>query len=303
MAGLITTGSHPRALWPGIKAWWGRSYNEHTTEWTDLFDTNTSSKNYELDVQLTGFGLAPIKREGVAVTYDSESQGFVTTYRHVVYALGYICTEEEKDDGLYTEVSKQRSGALAFSIRQTKENVGANIYNRVTNGAYPGGDGVALGSTSHPSKAGNWSNILATPADLSESALEDLLIQIYKAVNDRGLKINLIGQSLHVHPNDWFLANRIMKSTLQVFTGDNTPNAIRMLNALPKGIKMNHYFTDTDAWFIRTNCPNGMKMYQRKAVTFKQDNDFDTENAKAKSSERYSFKWTDPRSNYSSAGS
>jgi hypothetical protein len=282
-------------LWPGIAAWWGRTYNEHQTEWDQIFTRATSSKNYEQDVQVTGFGLAPIKREAVAVTYDSESQGFVKQYTHVTYALGYICSQEELSDGLYDVVSRRRAGALAFSIRQTKENVGANVLNRAFNASYTGGDGSALCVTTHPSKAGNWSNRLSTDADLSESAMEDMLIAIYGATNDRGLKINLIGQKLIVHRNDWFHANRLLKTTGQAYTADNTVNAVTTLNALPGGITMNHYLTDSDAWWITTNAPNGLKMYQRWPVAFAQDNDFDTGNAKAKNTERYSFGWTDPR--------
>ena len=147
MAGIITTASHPKALWPGIKAWWGQVYDEHKEEYSQLFDSDTSSMNYEEDVQLTGFGLAPVKSEGSGVAYDSEIQGFTTRYTHIAYALGYIVTKEELDDNLYEQVSRRRSAALAMSFRQTKENVGANIYNRAFNSTYKGGDGVELCST------------------------------------------------------------------------------------------------------------------------------------------------------------
>lgn len=299
---VITTGNHPKALWPGIKAWWGRQYNEHQVEYTDLFDVDTSKKNYEEDVQLTGFGLAPIKAQGASVSYDSETQGFTTRYTHVAYALGYIVTREERDDSLYVEVSKRRSQANAFSMRQTKEIVAANIYNRATTAGYTGGDGVVMLSASHTSTAGTWSNILTTAADLSEASLEDLLIQIMTATNDKGLKIALMPQSLHIHPNEWFNANRILKSTLQNDSANNAVNVLKMVNALPKGIKMNHYFTDTDAWFVRTNAPRGMICYNRAQDELKMDNDFSTDNALAKSYERYSFGWTDPRGVYGSPG-
>jgi hypothetical protein len=300
---VITTGNHPKALWPGVKAWWGRQYGEHQVEYTDLFDVDTSKKDYEEDVQLTGFGLAPIKTQGGSVSYDSETQGFTTRYTHVAYALGYIVTREERDDCQYVEVSKRRAQANAFSMRQTKEIVAANIYNRATTAGYTGGDGVVLLSASHTSTAGTWSNILTTAADLSEASLEDLLIQIMTATNDKGLKIALMPQSLHIHPNEWFNANRILKSTLQNDTANNAVNVLKMVNALPKGIKMNHYFTDTDAWFVRTNAPRGMICYNRAKDELKMDNDFSTDNALAKSYERYSFGWTDPRGIYGSAGS
>lgn len=299
---IITTGNHPKALWPGIKAWWGRQYGEHQVEYTDLFDTDTSKKNYEEDVQLTGFGLAPIKAQGASVSYDSETQGFTTRYTHVAYALGYIVTREERDDSLYVEVSKRRAQANAFSMRQTKEIVAANVYNRATTAGYTGGDGIVLLSASHTSTAGTWSNILTTAADLSEAALEDLLIQIMTATNDKGLKIALMPQSLHIHPSEWFNANRILKSTLQNDTANNAVNVLKMVNALPKGIKMNHYFTDTDAWFVRTNAPRGMICYDRAKDELKMDNDFSTDNALAKSYERYSFGWTDPRGIFGSVG-
>ena len=289
-------------MWPGIKAWWGRQYNEHQVEYTDLFDTDTSIKNYEEDVQLTGFGLAPIKTQGGSVSYDSETQGFTTRYTHVAYALGYIVTREERDDCLYEQVSKRRAQANAFSMRQTKEIVAANVYNRATTAGYTGGDGIVLLSASHTSTAGTWSNILTTAADLSEASLEDLFIQIMTAVNDKGLKIALMPQSLHIHPSEWFNANRVLKSALQNDTANNAVNVLKMVNALPKGIKMNHYFTDTDAWFVRTNAPRGMVCFDRAKDELKQDNDFDTDNAKAKSYERYSFGWTDPRGIYGTPG-
>ena len=282
--------------------WWGRQYDEHATEWTDLFDQDTSEKAYEEDVQVTGFGLAPIKREGKGVMYDSETQGFVSRYTNIAYALGYIVTHEELKDNLYEVVSKRRSQANAFSMRQTIENVGAAIYNRAFDTNYTGGDGCCLCYATHPSVAGSWSNALTAAADISEAALEDLCIMIYGATNDKGMKINLIPQSLHVHRNDWFEANRILKSVLQNDTAVNAVNVLRALGVFPKGIKMNHYFTDSDAIFIRTNAPRGMIAYEREVMPLQQDNDFDTMSAKAFSYERRSFGWTDPRAVYGSAG-
>ena len=302
MAGTITTGNHPKALWPGIKAWWGRKYAEHQTEYTDLFDDDNSKRSYEEDVQVTGFGLAPVKAEGSPTSYDSESQGYVTRYTHVAYSLGYICTREELADSLYEVVSRRRSQALAFSMRQTKENVGANVYNRAFTSGYTFGDGQILCVSTHPSLSGNQSNVLSTSADLSEASLEDMIIQIMQATNTRGLKISLMPQSLHVHPNDWFEANRILKSVLQNDTANNAVNALKATNAIPRGIKVNHYFTDTDAWFVRTNAPRGMIHYQREPIEFTRDNDFDTSNAKAKNYERYSFGNTDWRAVFGSAG-
>lgn len=299
MAGIITTASHPKALWPGIKAWWGQVYDEHKEEYSQLFDSDTSSMNYEEDVQLTGFGLAPVKSEGSGVSYDSEIQGFTTRYTHVAYALGYIVTKEELDDNLYEQVSRRRSAALAMSFRQTKENVGANIYNRAFNGTYLGGDGVSLASTAHPNTSGGtFANTPTVAADLSEASLEDALTAIMGFQNDRGLLINVMPRSLIVARQNWWNANRIMKSAYTPSTANNAVNVLVATNALPEGIVMNHYLTSPNAWFVRTNIQNGLKYYSRVGIQFDQDNDFDTMNAKAKGYERYSFGWTDPRAIY-----
>lgn len=299
----ITTGTNPKALWPGINRWWGDAYyDEHTVEYTELFDRETSDQSYEEDVQSTGFGLAPSKPQGTAVQYEDETQGYVTRYTHVAYALGYIVTAEEQRDNLYERVAKARTRKLAFSMRQTKENVGANIYNRAFNSSFLGGDGVELLSTAHPSRSGNQSNELATPADLSEASLEDLIIQIMKATNDVGLKISLMPKKLLVAPDEFFNANRILGSVLQNDTANNAVNVLKATNALPEGIKINHYFTDADAWFIRTNAQDGMKYFERDAIMFTEDGDFDTDNMKYKAYERYSFKWSDWRGLFGTPG-
>ena len=296
MAGIITTASHPKALWPGIKAFWGQVYDEHKEEYSNLFDSDTSSMNYEEDVQLTGFGLAPVKSEGSGVAYDSELQGFTTRYTHVAYALGYIVTKEELDDNLYEQVSRRRAAALAMSFRQTKENVGANIYNRAFNATYLGGDGVALASTVHPNTSGGtFANKPSVDADLSEASLEDALTAIMGFQNDRGLLINVMPRSLIVARQNFWNANRILKSAYTPTTANNAVNVLVATNALPEGIVMNHYLSSPNAWFVRTNIQNGLKYYSRVGIQFDQDNDFDTMNAKAKGYERYSFGWTDPR--------
>ncbi len=299
---VITTSNHPKALWPGIKAFYGRQYEEHPEEFPALFEKDTSQMSAEELVEVTGFGLAPVKNQGASVQYDTENQGDVTRIVHVAYGLGYIVTKEELDDNLYEVVSKRRARALAFSMRQTKEHVAANIMNRAFNSSYTGGDGVELISTSHVTKDGTQSNRLTTATDLSEAALEDLIIQIMQAKNSRGLKISLMPQSLHVHPSNWFEANRILKSTLQYDTANNAMNVLKATNALPKGIHVNHYFTDSDAWFVKTNCPNGLTHFERVSNEFTRDNDFDTENAKAKAYERYSFSWGDWRTIFGSPG-
>lgn len=299
---VITTGAHPKALWPGIHAWWGRMYDEHVEEFPDLFDRETSDKAYEEDVEITGFGLAPVKNEGTSIVYDTETQGVVSRYTHIAYALGYIVTYEELRDDLYEAVSKRRAQALAFSMRQTKENVAANIFNRAFNSSYTFGDGATLISSTHPTANGNQSNVLTTAADLSEVALEDLLIQVMQTQNNRGLRISNMPQSLHVPTQLYYEANRILKSVLQNDSANNAINVLKATNALPKGIKVNHYFTSATAWFVRTNIPRGLTIFEREAVSFDQDNDFDTKNAKAACYERYSVGVTDWRNVYGTPG-
>jgi hypothetical protein len=300
---VITSGNHPKLLWPGIKAIWGREYGEHPLECVEIFDSESSNQSYEEDVHITGFGLAPVKAEGNSTTYDSETQGYTSRYTNVAYSLGYIVTREEQDDNLYMKASKTRVKALAFSGRQTKENVGANVLNRGFDSNYTGGDGVELISASHTDDVGGtWSNHIAAAADFSESALEDLLTQISDAKNGKNLKISIQGQKLIVPTALQFDVERVLKSTLRVGTADNDINSIRSKGLLPQGYVVNHYLTDSDAWFIKTNCPEGMKLYNRVAAQFTQDNDFDTDNAKAKFYERYAFGWTDPRGLFGSPG-
>ena len=266
-----------------------------------MFEIGPSTQNYEEDVEVTGFGLAPVKNQGKSTSYDSETQGTVTRYTHVAYSLGYIVTKEEIDDNLYEMVSMRRAEALAFSMRQTKENVAANVYNRGFSGTYPGGDGVAMLSASHPTVNGLQSNIIPVAADLSEQALEDLCIQIMDTKNSRGLDISLMPKSLHVATANAYEATRILKSPLQNDTANNAINALMEMGSIPK-VMVSHYFSDPDAWFIRTNAPRGMVGFDRIGIQFTQDNDFDSENAKAKCYERYSFGFTDFRGVFGSAG-
>lgn len=299
---IITTGSHPKALWPGIRAWWGRSYSEHVPEYPDLFETDTSDKAYEEEPEITGFGLAPVKPQGQQIYYDTEVQGAVSRYTHVAYALGYIVTFEELRDDLYEVVSKRRAQQLAFSMRQTKENILAAVYNQGFNASFPGADGVALMSLTHPTLSGSQSNLLTVAADISETAVEDLCIQIMQMTNNRGLKISGLPQSLNVPPQLWFEANRIYNSVLQNDTANNAINVLRATGAFPKGIKVNHYFSSATAWFIRTNIPRSLQYFERDRISFDQDNDFDTKNAKAACYERYSASWSDFRGLYGTPG-
>lgn len=304
MAGVITTGNHPKALWPGIKAIFGGTYKEWDEEYSKIFDKVESDMKYEEYFEVTGFGLAPVKPEGDSVSYDSESQGFDHRLTNVTIALGYVVTMEELMDNLYERVSGRRANRLAFSMRQTKETIAANILNRATDTNYLGGDSKELLATDHKTQDGTQSNELGTAADLSEASLEDLIIQIQKAKNTRGRKMQLMPEGLIVAPDEWFNANRILKSTLQNDTANNAVNALKATNSLPGGIILNHYLTDADQWFVKTKLPagEGLIYQERMAIEFDQENDFDTKNAKAAACERYVFGWSDWRALYGSPG-
>lgn len=297
----INTGLFGKALWPGINKWYGKAYDEFPVEYSNIFDKRTSRKNFEEDVSVSSFGLALQKGEGQPVSYDTEQQGFVDRYAHVVYALGFIITKELVDDDLYDVVGERKAQGLAYSMRQTKENIGANIVNRAFNASYTYGDGVSLISASHPNVAGGtWSNQIAVASDISEAALEQAVIDIQKYTNDRGLRINVMPKKLLVPVDLDFEANKIMDTQYEVGTNNNTVNLVR--SRFPGGIVKNHYLTDTDAWFILTNIPTGMTYFERNPDTFSQDDDFDTDNAKFKARGRYSFGCSDKRSIYGSAG-
>lgn len=302
IGGVITTGSHPKALWPGIKTWWGRQYSEHPQEYPELFDIETSDKAYEEDVEISGFGVLREKDQGQSLNYDTEVQGSITRYTHIAYAGGYIVTYEELRDNLYEVVSKRRSAMLAFAGRQTEEIVAANVFNQAFNSSYPIGDGAAMISASHPTLSGNQSNILANSADLSETAIEDLCVQIMNATDYRGNKIALVPQSLAIPPSQFFDANRILKSVLQNDTANNAINVLKATGMFPKGIVVNHYFLSTTAWFIRTNAPNGLQFMWRDKPMFDTDNEFDTKNAKAAQYMRFSCGCTDWRQIFGTTG-
>lgn len=280
----------------------GKAYGEYSTEYNKLFETFKSSKAFEEDVGVSSFGLAVVKPEGAPIQMDSERQAFITRYSHVVYALGFIITREIMEDDQYDVVGQRKAQGLAYSMRQTKEVVAANVYNRAFNSSYVGGDGKELLATDHPNFAGGtWANELTTAADLSEAALEQACIDIAGFTNDRGLLIAAKPKTLIIPRQLMFEAKRILGSDGQVYSADNTLNAIKTMGMIPE-VVVNHYLTDTDAWFIKTDVPHGMKHFERRADSFDMDNDFDTENAKFKATARYSFGWTDPRGLFGSPG-
>jgi len=300
--GIINTGTHPKALWPGVFSMFGLSYNNRD-QWRDLVDVQTSDKHREEMVQNNGFGLAAIKEQGGSIGYDTTSQGGTATALHVVYGLGYIVTREAIEDNLYEKLAMGRAKALKRSMVETKNTVVANWFNRGFDTNYPvGPDATAMFSASHPSSSGNQSNLLSTPADLSEASLEDLVIQANGATDDRGNKVALQVMSLHIPRQLEFEAARILKSINQNDTANNAVNALRAMGTFPEGFKVNNFFTDPDAFFIKTDVSDGLTLFQRRALEFTKDNDFGTENALAKATERYSIQIGDFRQWYASQG-
>lgn len=300
---VITTGSHPKALWPGVRKFWGANYDRYEKIWPKLFDVETSTQNYEEEVEDTGFGLMSVKAQGAGITYDSAQQGVVSRFAHVTYASGFIVTMEEIQDNLYEKVSFRRASRLANSVWETEEVIHANTFNRGFNASYLGGDGVALFSSAHPTLNGTQSNRLAVDADLSETSIEDMIIMMMGATNSRGLRINLQPRSLVIANSNFFEASRIVKSVLQNDTANNAINVIKATNQFPEGIITNPYFDDPDAWFIRTNCNDGgMTHYTRMEATFDQDNEFDSKNAKSSVIARWAQGWSNWRCYYGTQG-
>lgn len=302
MAGVITTGSTPKLLWPGLNQIWGMAYNEYKPQWQQCFKMRKSNKNYEEDAGLTGMGLAPVKAEGAALEYDTMKQAYISRYTNIAYAIGFAITREEIADNQYAEFGTQRAQNVAFSMHQTKENVAANVFNRAFSGSYLGGDGVSLVNASHPVEGGTLSNTLSVAADLSEASLEDALIDISQFRDNRNNHINIMGESLLIPPQLRFDATRILRNPNRPDTADRDINAIYTLGLLPGGIKQCNYLTDTDAWFILTNAPVGLKYFEREAARFESDNDFNTKNGLFSGYERYSFGWSDWRGIYGSEG-
>lgn len=301
MSGPITTGSFPKALWPGIKSWWDNAAAQTPLYAPMLFKKSSSEKAYEEYAQSVGLGLAVVKPQGTPVSFDSMQQGFVTRGTNVAYALGFMVTHEERMDNLYVKLAKSRVEELRRSFHETKNITAANIYNRAFDNAYKGGDGVSLLNTAHPNfTAGTWANKLPVDAALSQAALEDMFILMMQARNDRGHIQPLKGDKLIVHPNNYFNAERILKTPKQVGTANNDINPIHTGAMLQGGMVACPYLTATGPWFITTNVPDGMIWQEREALTIWEDNDSDTRNMKVAGYERYTFLWGNPRGLYGS---
>jgi hypothetical protein len=291
-----------KELEPGLNALFGLEYKNYENQHTQIYTTESSDRAFEEEVMESGFGEAPVKTEGAGVSYDQAQEVYTARYTHETIALAFSLTEEAVEDNLYDRLSARYTKALARSMAQTKQIKAA----AVLNGAFTtsiGGDGVVLCATNHPTLSGpNLSNTLATPADLSETSLEQALIDIQAFTDERGLKIAVQGLKLIIPKELQFTADRILKSTLRVGTADNDINAIRNMGMVSQGYVVNNFLTDPDAFFIKTDAPNGMKMFERVSLKTGFEGDFDTGNVRYKARERYSFGFSDPRGLFGSPG-
>jgi len=291
-----------KELEPGLNALFGLEYKRYENEAAQIFSQESSDRAFEEEVMLVGFGEAAVKPEGSAVAFDTAKEAFTARYVHDTIALAFALTEEAVEDNLYDTLSARYTKALARSMAYTKQVRGANVLNNAF--STTGGDGVTLASTSHPTTfGGTWSNRSATDADINETSLEQAMIDIAGFIDERGLKIAMNGRKLIIPVNIQFVVDRILNSTLRVGTADNDINALRNMGMLPEGYSVNHYLTDTDAWFVKTDCPNGLKHFVRAALATGMEGDFDTGNMRYKARERYSFGYSDPRCVYASQGS
>ena len=285
-----------KELEPGLNALFGMEYDRYDDEWAEIFETESSDRAFEEEVMLAGFGQAPVKSEGAAVSFDTANEAYTARYTHETIALAFAITEEAVEDNLYDRLSTRYTRALARSMSNTKEVKGANILNNAFDSTYTFGDGKELCATDHPTVGGgSLRNELSTAADLNETSLEQALIDIAAFIDERGLLVAVQGRKLVVPPALQFVADRLMASTLRPGTADNDINAMRNMGMLPDGYTVNHYLTDTDAFFIKTDAPNGFKHFDRSPVRTSMEGDFDTGNVRYKARERYSFGVSDPR--------
>ena len=292
-----------KELLPGLNALFGIEYDRYGEEHKEIYETESSDRSFEEETKLSGFANAPVKNEGAAIAYDNAQEAFTSRYNHVTIALGFSLTEEAVEDNLYDSLSARYTKALARSMANTKQVRAANVVNNGFNAAYTGGDGVPLFSDAHPLVSGGTnSNTQDTPADLSEAALENAVIQIAAWTDERGLLIAAKPRKLVIPPALQFVATRILETQLRVGTADNDINAMYTNSSIPEGYTVNHYLTDTDAYYLTTDVPNGMKHFERTALTTSMDGDFDTGNVRYKARERYSFGWSDPLGMWGSPG-
>jgi hypothetical protein len=292
-----------KELLPGLNALFGLEYARYGEEHKQIFETESSERSFEEETKLSGFSAAPVKNEGSAIAYDNAQEAWTARYNHETIALGFSITEEAVEDNLYDSLSARYTKALARAMAYTKQTKAAAILNNGFDTDYPGGDGVALFSASHPLVGGGTnSNIPSTPADLNETSLEAAVIQIAAWTDERGLLIAAKPKKLVVPPSLMFVATRLLETELRVSTADNDINALKSNGSIPEGYTVNHFLTDPDAWFLTTDVPNGLKHFVRTPLAQSMDGDFDTGNVRYKSRERYSFGWSDPLGMYGSEG-
>ena len=292
-----------KELLPGLNALFGLEYARYGEEHKEIYDTETSERSFEEETKLSGFSAAPVKNEGQAIAYDNGQEAWTARYTHETIALGFSLTEEAIEDNLYDSLSGRYTKALARAMAYTKQVKAANVLNNGFSSSYAGGDGVALFSNAHPLVSGGTnSNVPSTPTDLNETSLENAVIQIAAWTDERGLLIAAKPKKLVVPPALQFTATRLLETELRVGTADNDINAIKNNGSIPEGYTINHFLTDTNAWFLTTDVPNGMKHFVRTPLSNSMDGDFDTGNVRYKSRERYSFGWSDPLGIYGSQG-
>ena len=293
-----------KELLPGLNALFGLEYKTYGEEHKEIYEIESSERSFEEETKLSGFSAAPVKNEGQAIAYDNAQEAWTARYNHETIALGFSITEEAVEDNLYDSLSKRYTKALARAMAYTKQVKGASILNNAFSAGYTGGDGVQLCSTSHPIVSGGTnSNTFSTQADLNETSLEAAVIQIAGWTDERGLLIAAKPRKLVVPPSLMFVAKRLLDTELRVGTTDNDINALKAMGSIPEGYTVNHFLTDTNGWFLLTDVPNGLKMFQRSPLANSMDGDFDTGNVRYKSRERYSFGWSDPLGIFGSAGS
>ena len=292
-----------KELLPGLNALFGLEYERYGEEHKEIFETETSERSFEEETKLSGFSAAPVKNEGSAIAYDNGQEAWTSRYNHETIALGFSLTEEAIEDNLYDSLSSRYTKALARAMAYTKQTKAAAILNNGFDTDYTGGDGQPLFSASHPLVSGGVnSNRPATNSDLNETSLENAVIQIAAWTDERGLLIAAKPRKLVVPPNLMFTATRLLQTELRVATADNDVNALKMMGSIPEGYTVNHYLTDTNAWFLTTDVPNGLKHFVRTPMQNSMDGDFDTGNVRYKARERYNFGVSDPLGIFGSPG-
>ena len=299
----ISRSQLAKELEPGLNALFGMEYNRYEQQHAEIFETESSDRAFEEETLIVGFGNAKVKTEGQGVAFDQASEGFTSRYSHETIALAFALTEEAIEDNLYDRLGARYTKALARSMAHTKQVKAASVLNNAFSSSFTGGDGKALVATDHPlAGGGTLSNRPSTYTDLNETSLEDALISISTFVDDRNMVIALQGQKLVVPPQLQFVADRLLQTPGRVATSDNDINALKNMGMIPEGYTVNNFLTDTDAWFLLTDCPDGFKHFERSPLSTSMEGDFDTGNVRFKARERYSFGFSNPRAVFASQG-